>query len=106
MKNLANMMKQAQEMQAKMATMQESLSQLEVDGESAAGLVKVTMTGKYEVRTVKIDPSLTNDLEMLEDLVAAAVNDARGKAEAATQEETQKLMGGLQLPPGFKLPGM
>lgn len=106
MKNLANMMKQAQEMQAKMAELQARLEASEVTGASGGGLVQVTATGKGTMRRVRIDPSLLKpeDVGVLEDLVAAAANDAKAKAEAMMQEETQKLLGGLQLPPGMKLP--
>ncbi len=106
MKNLASMMKQAQEMQAKMAELQARLEAIEVTGASGGGLVRVTATGKGTMRRVRIDPSLLKpeDVGVLEDLVAAASNDAKAKAEAMMQEETQKLLGGLQLPPGMKLP--
>ena len=106
MKNLGQMLKQAQEMQTKMQEMQERLAEAELTGASGGGMVSVTMTGKGEVRRVQIDPSLIvpDDREVLEDLIAAAVNDARQKVDAFTQEETQKIMGGLQLPPGVKLP--
>lgn len=106
MKNLGQMMKQAQEVQTRMQEMQERLAQAELSGASGGGMVTITMTGKGEVRRVTIDPSLIvpEDKEVLEDLVAAAVNDARQKVDAFTQEETQKIMGGLQLPPGVKLP--
>jgi len=106
MKNLSQMMKQAQEMQSKMAEMQERLGDLEVKGSSGAGMVTATLNGRGELKALKIDPSLVDpgDVEVLEDLVVAAVNDGKGRVEAAVQEETQKLMGGLNLPPGFKLP--
>lgn len=106
MKNLGQMMKQAQEVQTRMQEMQERLAQAELTGASGGGMVTITMTGKGEVRRVQIDPGLIvpDDREVLEDLVAAAVNDARQKVDAYTQEETQKIMGGLQLPPGVKLP--
>ena len=106
MKNLSQMMKQAQEMQGKMAEMQTRLAGLEVSGQAGAGLVTATMNGKGELRGLKIDPSLAdpNDVEVLEDLVVAAVSDAKTKVEALVQEETSKLMGGLQLPPGMTLP--
>ena len=106
MKNLAQMMKQAQEMQAKMAELQARLESIEVNGASGGGLVQVTATGKGTMRRVRIDPSLLKpeDVGVMEDLVAAAANDAKSKAEAMMQEETQKLLGGLQLPPGMKLP--
>ena len=106
MKNLGQMMKQAQEMQAKMAALQEELASREIDGASAGGLVRVTMNGKGEMRAVRIDPSLINpeEREVLEDLILAAANDAKAKVEASVAEEMQKLTGGLSLPPGFKLP--
>lgn len=106
MKNLGQMMKQAQEVQTKMQEMQDRLAEAELTGASGGGMVSITMTGKGEVRRVQIDPSLIapDDKEVLEDLIAAAVNDARQKVDTFTQEETQKIMGGLQLPPGVKLP--
>lgn len=106
MKNLGNMMKQAQEMQAKMAEMQERLADLEISGQSGGGLVSVTLNGKGETRSVKIDKTLVDpeDIEVMEDLIVAAFNDAKAKVESTVQEETQKLMGGLKLPPGMKLP--
>jgi DNA-binding YbaB/EbfC family protein len=108
MKNLGNMLKQAQEVQARMAEMQERLSTMEVSGQSAAGMVRATLSGKGEVRKVKIDPSLVvaDDVEVLEDLIVAAINDARTRVEAAMAEEMAKVTGGLSLPPGLKLPGM
>lgn len=107
MKNLGNLMKQAQAMQQKMAEMQEKLGQIEVEGQAGAGMVKATVSGKGEVKRIRIDPGVVDpaDVGMLEDLVVAACNDARVKAEAMMAEETQKLMGGLGLPPGFNLPG-
>ncbi len=106
MNNLGQMMKQAQEMQAKMADLQARLARIEVSGSAGAGLVSVTLSGNGEVRRVKIDPSLADPAEVgvLEDLIAAATNDAHAKVETRVQEETQRLMGGLSLPPGFKLP--
>ena len=106
MKNLAGMMKQAQQMQSKMQDMQAKLESLELTGESGAGLVKVTMNGKSDMRRIKIDPKLVDpaDTEMLEDLILAAARDAKAKVEAAAAEEMQKVTGGLQLPPGMKLP--
>ncbi len=106
MKNLGQMMKQAQAMQAKMAEMQEKLADLEVSGQAGAGMVKATLNGKSELRGLKIDPSLVdpNDVEVLEDLIVAAVNDAKVKVEAAVADEMQKVTGGLNLPPGMKLP--
>ena len=106
MKNLGQMLKQAQALQAKMAELQEQLAREEVAGASGGGMVRVTMSGKGEVRKVKIDPALVNadEVEVLEDLIVAAVNDARGKAEAKAAETMGQLTGGLPLPPGFKLP--
>ena len=106
MKNLGQMMKQAQAMQAKMQEMQAALERREITGVSGGGMVAVTLSGKGEVRRVKIDPALVNpgEVEVLEDLIVAAANDARAKVEAQMQAEMAKLTGGLQLPPGFKLP--
>jgi DNA-binding YbaB/EbfC family protein len=106
MKNLANMMKQAQEVQAKMAEVQARLEATEVAGASGGGMVQVTMTAKGNLRRVRIDPSLVDPKEVgvLEDLIVAACNDARAKGETLVQEESQKLLGGLPLPPGMKLP--
>jgi DNA-binding YbaB/EbfC family protein len=102
---LAGLMKQAQEMQDNMKKLQDELGSMEVEGQSGAGMVKVVMTCKHEVKRVTIDPSLLkDDKEMLEDLVAAAMNDAARKAEAAVQEKMSSLTGGLGLPPGLKLP--
>ncbi len=106
MKNLGQMMKQAQEMQTKMTEMQDNLSELEVTGSSGGGMVEYTLSGKNEARRLKIDPSLLspNNAEMLEDLIIAAANDARSKVESKVQEKMSELTGGLQLPSGFKLP--
>ena len=106
MKNLGQMMKQAQEMQAKMMELQESLADIEVEGVAAAGMVTVTMNCKGHLRRIKIDPSLLdpNEAEVLEDLILAAANAAKAKAETTTAEEMRKLTGGLQLPPGMQLP--
>ncbi len=106
MKNqLAGLMKQAQQMQDDMKKMQESLVNLEVEGQSGAGMVKVTMNCKFGVKRVVIDPSLlAEDKDMLEDLVAAAVNDAVRKAEAMTAEKMASITAGFPMPPGFKLP--
>lgn len=106
MKNLAGLMKQAQQMQSKMEEMQARLQTIEVEGVAGAGLVAVTLNGKGELRRVKIDPKLADpaDVEMLEDLLVAAHRDAKGKLEVMTQAEMQKVTGGLQLPPGMKLP--
>ena len=106
MKNLGQLMKQAQEMQDKMAEMQDSLVSIEIEGVAGAGLVKVTLNGKGEMRRLHIDPTLANpdEAEILEDLIVAAHNDAKGKIEGRVQEETQKLMGGMSLPPGMEFP--
>jgi hypothetical protein len=106
MKNLGQMMKQAQQMQQRMAELQEELEKVEITGSAGGGMVQVTMTGKGMLRSVRIDPKLVvpNEAEMLEDLIVAAGNDAKTKVEAHMQEEMQKMTGGLQLPPGFKLP--
>ena len=106
MKNLGNMMKHAQAMQQKMAEMQERLAAMEVEGRSGGGLVSAVITGKNELKRIKIDKSLVDpaEIEVLEDLIVAACNDARLKVEAAVAEETQKLTAGLPLPPGMKLP--
>ncbi|MFN0186540.1 MAG: YbaB/EbfC family nucleoid-associated protein [Aquabacterium sp.] len=106
MKNqMAGLMKQVQQMQDNMKRAQEELAQLEVEGQSGAGLVKVTMTCRNEVRRVVIDPSLlADDKDMLEDLVAAAVNDAVRRAEATSSEKMSRFTSGLPLPPGMKLP--
>jgi DNA-binding YbaB/EbfC family protein len=106
MKNqLAGLMKQAQQMQDNMKKAQEELASTEVEGQAGAGLVKVTMTCRHDVKRVSIDPSLlADDRDMLEDLVAAAVNDAVRRVETTTQEKMSGLTAGLPLPPGFKLP--
>ncbi|GAB3100285.1 YbaB/EbfC family nucleoid-associated protein [Aestuariicella hydrocarbonica] len=105
MKGLGDLMKQAQEMQANMQKMQEELANAEVQGESGAGLVKVVMTGRHDVKSVVIDPSLlTEEKEILEDLLAAAVNDAVRKVEANTKNKMGDLTAGMQMPPGFKMP--
>lgn len=102
---LAGLMKQAQAMQDNLKRAQEELATIEVEGESGAGLVKVTMTCKHDVRRVAIDPSLlAEDKDMLEDLVAAAFNDAIRRAEAVSAERMGKLTAGMALPPGMKLP--
>jgi DNA-binding YbaB/EbfC family protein len=105
MKGLNDLMKQAQAMQANMQKMQEELANAEVHGESGAGLVKITMTGRHDVKRVEIDSSLmSEDKEILEDLLAAAVNDAVRKVEANSSEKMSGLTAGLQMPPGFKMP--
>ena len=101
---IAGLMKQAQQMQANMQKAQEEMALIEVEGQSGAGMVKVQMTCKYDVRRVSIDASVMDDKEMLEDLVAAALNDAVRKVEAATQEKMASVTAGLNLPPGMKLP--
>lgn len=106
MKNLGNMMKQAQQMQAKMAEMQAKIAEIEVEGAAGGGMVKVTVTGKGEARRIQIDKTLINpdEAEMLEDLLVAAFNDARVKSETLMQGEMSKLTAGLNLPAGLKLP--
>jgi nucleoid-associated protein EbfC len=106
MKNLGQMMKQAQEMQARMAELQAKLAEVEMSGSAGGGMVQVTLNGKCEMRRVKIDRSLMlpDEAEVLEDLIVAATNDAKTRVEAHLQEEMSKLTGGLQLPPGMKLP--
>ena len=103
--DLMKMMKQAQELQGRMQQLQEELASLQIEGQSGAGLVRVTLNGKMEPRAVKIDPSLIRpeDAEMLEDLILAAFQDAKGKVEAALQAKMQEVTGGLPLPPGLKL---
>ncbi|WP_300450929.1 YbaB/EbfC family nucleoid-associated protein [Accumulibacter sp.] len=101
---IAGLMKQAQQMQENMKKAQEQLAQLEVEGQSGAGMVKVLMTCGHDVRRVTIDPSVMDDREMLEDLVAAALNDAMRRVEQASQERMAGFSAGLNLPPGFKMP--
>ncbi len=101
---LAGLMKQAQAMQDNMKKAQEQLAQIEVEGQSGAGMVKVLMTCAHEVRRVSIDPSVMDDREMLEDLLAAAVNDAVRRGEALSKDKMAGFTAGLNLPPGFKLP--
>jgi DNA-binding YbaB/EbfC family protein len=103
--NIGQLMKQAQMMQENMRRMQEQLASVEVEGQSGAGMVKVVMTCKHDVKRVSIDPSLVgDDKEMLEDLVAAAFNDAARRVEATVAEKMGGMTAGLGLPPGFKLP--
>ena len=106
MKNqLAGLMKQAQQMQDNMKRAQEELAQTEVEGQSGAGLVKIAMTCRHDVKRVTIDDSLLGeDKDMLEDLIAAAINDAVRRVESVSQEKLAGVAGGLGLPPGFKLP--
>jgi DNA-binding YbaB/EbfC family protein len=106
MKNLGQMMKQAQELQAKMTEMQERLAELEIMGESGGGMVRVRLSGKGEMRGLDIDPAISvdGDREMLEDLIVAAHNDAKAKLEETVKEKMSEVTGGLQLPPGMSLP--
>lgn len=101
---LAGLMKQAQVMQDNMKKVQEQLAQTEVEGQSGAGMVKIVMTCAHEVRRVNIDPSVLDDREMLEDLIAAAVNDAVRRGEELSKEKMSGFTAGMNLPPGFKLP--
>ena len=105
MANMNNFVKQAQALQENMQKAQAEIANLEVTGESGGGMVKVVMTGRHEVKRVQIEPSvIAEDREMLEDLIAAALNDAVHRVESATQEKMSAAMGGLSLPPGVKLP--
>ncbi|MEN3975118.1 YbaB/EbfC family nucleoid-associated protein [Emcibacter sp. SYSU 3D8] len=106
MKNLAGMLKQAQQMQQKMADMQAALDGAEVDGSAGGGMVVVTLSGKGEMKRIRIDKSIAtpDDVEMLEDLILAAHKDAKAQAEAYAAEEMKKVTGGLELPPGMSLP--
>lgn len=106
MKNLGNMLKEAQKLQSRMAEMQEKLAEVEINGSAGGGMVVVTLNGKGEMRQVKIDPSLLepNEVEILEDLIVAANNDAKVKVESHLQEEMSKMTGGMDLPGGMKLP--
>jgi nucleoid-associated protein EbfC len=102
---IGNLMKQAQPLQADLKKAQEELATLEVTGEAGAGMVKVQMTGRHDIKRVTIDPSLLQeDKEMLEDLLAAAVNDANRRVEEATKDKLSGMSMGMGLPPGFKLP--
>ena len=102
--NIGQMMKQAQMMQENMRRMQEQLGTMEVEGQSGSGMVKVVMTCKHEMRRVSIDPSLTADREMLEDLLVAAFNDAARKVEETVSQKMSSLTAGMGLPAGLKLP--
>lgn len=106
MKDLLGMMSKAKEMQAKFQALQEEIASIEAVGQAGGGLVQVTLSGKFEMRSLKIDPSLfkEDDVEVLEDLVLAAHNDAKAKVEAVMQQKTQELTAGLPIPPGMKLP--
>lgn len=103
--NIGNMMRQAQALQANMQKAQAEIASLEITGEAGGGMVKITINGRHEARRVQIEPAVFgDDREMLEDLLAAALNDAVHKLEAASQAKMASLMGGMQLPPGMKLP--
>ena len=105
MANMNNFVKQAQALQANMQKAQSEIAGLEVTGEAGGGMVKVVMSGRHEVKRVQIEPAIVaEDREMLEDLIAAAVNDAVHRVESATQAKMASAMGGLSLPPGVKLP--
>jgi DNA-binding YbaB/EbfC family protein len=106
MKNLGQMMKQAQAMQTRMAELQAELERMEMTGQAGGGMVRVTLNGKGDMRAIKIDPKLVNpaEVEVLEDLIRAATKDAKDKVEAHMASEMGKLTGGLGLPPGMKLP--
>mgnify|MGYP000946560932 CR=1 FL=1 len=105
MKDLMGMMSKVREMQARMQKVQEELEALEIDGQSGGGLVRVSVNGKGDMRSVRIDPSLMkpDEVEIVEDLIVAAVQDAKGKVEATVQEKMQSVTGGLPIPPGMKL---
>lgn len=105
MKDLMGMMKQVGQMQARVQKMQEELASMEIEGQSGGGLVKITLSGKGDVRRVQIDPSLAkpDEVEILEDLIVAASADAKGKLDAAMQEKMQEVTGGIALPPGLNL---
>ena len=106
MKNLSGLMKQASQMQAKMQEMQAKLDAMEIEGEAGAGMVRVTLSGKSELKRLKLDPKLLDpaEAEMVEDLIVAAHADAKRKVEAIMAEEMQSATGGLELPGGMKLP--
>jgi DNA-binding YbaB/EbfC family protein len=106
MSNLVQMLKQAQQMQARMAEMQTKLAEIEVTGVSGGGMVQITVNGKGEVKKLKLDKSVVipDEAEVLEDLILAAFNDAKARADRLATEEMEKLTGGLKLPPGMKLP--
>jgi DNA-binding YbaB/EbfC family protein len=106
MKDLLGLMGKAKEMQAKFQAMQDEIATLEATGQSGGGLVSITLTGKFEMKTLKIDPSLikADEAEILEDLILAAHNDAKNKVEVIMQEKTKALTAGLPIPPGMKLP--
>ena len=108
MKNLGNLMKQAQEMQAKMADMQARLDEMAVTGQAGAGLVKVTLNGKNLMQSIEVDDSLMkpDEKEILEDLLMAAYNEARAKVDQLVADQMKDVTGGMALPPGFNIPGM
>lgn len=106
MKDLLGLMGKAKEMQAKFQAMQDEIATMEATGQAGGGMVRVTLTGKFDMKKLDIDPSLfkEEDVEILEDLILAAHNDARSKVEQAMQEKTRELTAGLPIPPGMKLP--
>lgn len=106
MRDLMGMMSKAKEMQAKMETLQEDIAAMEVQGEAGGGMVRVTLSGKGQMKSLSIDPSLfkEDEAEILEDLILAAHNDAKSKADSAMEEKTRELTAGLPIPPGMKLP--
>ena len=104
--NIAQLMQQAQKMQEDLARVQEDLAKLEVTGSAGGGMVSVTLTGRMECRSVKIDPSVLSDVEMAEDLVVAAINDAVNKVNAESQAKMSGATAGMPIPPGMKIPGM
>ncbi|MBY4597266.1 YbaB/EbfC family nucleoid-associated protein [bacterium BD-1] len=104
--NIAQLMQQAQRMQDNLKKAQEELANVEVQGQSGGGMVKVILTGKMECRSVRIDPSVLSDQEMLEDLVAAAFNDAVNKANEESQKRMSAATAGMPIPPGMKIPGL
>lgn len=106
MKNLGDMMRKAQEMQQRLGDMQNTLGNAEVSGQSGGGMVQITLNGKGMAKMVKLDPKVVDptDVSMLEDLLVAAINDAQAKVQQHVESETQKIMGGINMPPGFKLP--
>ena len=104
--DMNKLMKQAQQMQKQMDAMQNKMGEMEVEGSAGGGLVKIVMTGKGDAKRASLDPKVVDadDVEMLEDLVVAAINDAKGKAEKTMNEEMAKVTGGMGMPPGFKMP--
>ncbi len=104
--NIAQLMQQAQRMQENMKKAQEELANIEVEGNAGGGMVTVTLSGKMEARKVRIDPSVLSDGEMLEDLLAAAINDAVNKANAESQKRMSSATAGMPIPPGMKIPGL